>query len=151
MADTTALKNQIEPFVRGWLRGRFGTEFRRKTVALTGHGTEGKHQFAAVSEDGKIVASVKNHSGRTTGKNLPSAKIDSSFADIYYLSLVQADQKLLILTDPEFHRLFSEQCAGMVVCGVEVRHCPLPPELERVKQKVREAASTEIDEGKTRY
>ena len=95
MADTTALKTQIEPHVQAWLYNQFGVRFRRQTVPLMGNGTAGKHQFAAVSEDGKIVASVKNLSGRTTGKNLPSAKIDSSYAEIYYLSLVNAEKRLL--------------------------------------------------------
>jgi hypothetical protein len=96
MADTTALKKQIEPHVQAWLSEQFGGRFRRRTVPLTGHGTAGQHQFAAVSEDGKVVASVKNLSGRTTGENLPSAKIDSSYAEIYYLSLVQAEKRLLV-------------------------------------------------------
>ncbi len=71
MADTTALKKQIEPHVQAWLQTQFGMRFRRQTVPLTGHGTAGEHQFAAVSKDGKIVASVKSLSGRITGKNLP--------------------------------------------------------------------------------
>jgi hypothetical protein len=150
MADTTALKKQIEPYVQAWLGKQFGVRFRRKTVQLTGHGTAGQHQFAAVSEDGKIVVSVKSLSGRTTGENLPSAKIDSSYAEIYYLSLVQAEKRLLVLTDLEFYRLFCKQSQGMLVRGVEILHCPLSPELERVKEAVRVAASAEIDDGKAR-
>jgi hypothetical protein len=34
--------------------------------------------------------------------------------------------------------------------GVELLHCPLPPELEKVKEEVREAATAEIDDGKGR-
>jgi hypothetical protein len=150
MADTTALKKQIEPHVQAWLQKQFGVRFRRQTAPLTGHGTAGQHQFAAVSEDGKIVASVKSLSGRTTGENLPSAKIDSSYAEIYYLSLVQAEKRLLVLTDPEFYRLFCRKSKGMVVRGVDILLCPLPPELERVKRAVRLAASAEIDDGKAR-
>ncbi|MGA2653339.1 MAG: hypothetical protein ABSF28_22680 [Terracidiphilus sp.] len=148
MVDTTALKKQIEPHVQEWLRKQFGVRFRRQTVLLTGNGTAGQHQFAAVSEDGKIVASVKSLSGRTTGKNLPSAKIDSSYAEIYFLSLVQSEKRLLVLTDLEFYRLFCKQSAGMVVQGVDILHCELPLELERVKEAVRVAASAEIDDGK---
>jgi hypothetical protein len=150
MADTTALKKQIEPHVQAWLQKQFGVRFRRQTVPLTGHGAAGQHQFAAVSEDGKIVASVKSLSGRTTGENLPSAKIDSSYAEIYYLSLVQSEKKLLVLTDIEFYRLFRKHSEGMVVRGVDILHCPLPPELERVKEAVRLTASAEIDYGKAR-
>ena len=150
MADTTALKKQIEPHVQEWLGVLFGVRFRRRTVPLTGQGTVGKHQFATVSEDGKIVASVKNHSAETTGDNLPSGKIDSCYAEIYYLSLVQAEKKLLVLTDREFCRLFSMQSAGMVVEGIDILHCPLPPDLEKIKNAVRRIASAEIDDGKTR-
>ena len=119
-------------------------------MLLTGHGTAGQHQFGAVSEDGNIVASVKSLSGRTTGENLPTAKINSSYAEIYYLSLVQAEKRLLVLTDLEFYRLFCKQSKGMVIRGVDILHCPLPPELERVKNEVRIAASAEIDDGKGR-
>lgn len=150
MADTTALKRRIEPHVQAWLRKQFGVRFRRQTVPLTGHGAAGQHQFAAVSEDGKIVASVKNLSGRTTDANLPSGKMDSGYAEIYYLSLAQSEKRLLVLTDLEFYRLFCKQSKGMVVRGVDILHCPLPPELERVKEAVRIAASAEIDEGKAR-
>jgi hypothetical protein len=150
MADTTALRTQIEPHVQAWLQKQFGVRFTRRTVPLTGHGTAGQHQFAAVSDDGRIVASVKSLSGRTTGENLPSAKIDSSYAEIYYLSLVQSEKKLLVLTDLEFYRLFSKQSEGMVVRSVDILHCPLPLELERVKEAVRVAASAEIDDGKAR-
>jgi hypothetical protein len=149
-SDTTALKRQIDPHVQAWLQKQFGVRFRRQTVPLTGNGTAGQHQFAAVSEDGKIVASVRSLSGRTTGENLPSAKIDSSYAEIYYLSLVESEKKLLILTDLEFYRLFRKQSQGMVVRGIDILYCPLPPELEKVKEAVRVAASAEIDDGKAR-
>jgi hypothetical protein len=148
MADTTALKKQIEPHVQAWLRKQFGVRFRRLTVPLTDRGATGQHQFGAVSEDGKIVASVKSLSGRTTGQNLPSAKIDSSYAEIYYLSLVQSEKRLLVLTDHEFYKLFCKQSEGMVVRGVEILYCPLPPDLEKVKEAVRATASAEIDDGK---
>ena len=150
MADTTAFKKQIEPHVQSWLREKFGVRFRRQTIPLTGHGAAGQHQFAAVSEDGKIVASVKNLSGLTTGANLPSAKIDSCYAEIYYLSLAQSEKKLLVLTDLEFYRLFCKQSVGMVVKGIDILHCPLPPQLEKVKKAVHVAASAEIDGGKAR-
>jgi hypothetical protein len=150
MADTKDLKQQIEPHVQEWLRKRFGARFRRRFVPLSEHGAKAQHQFAAVSEDGKIVASVKSLSGRTSGDNLPSAKINSAYAEIYYLSLVQAEKRLLVLTDFEFSGLFCKHSEGKVVRSVEILHCPLPPELERVKEAVRVAASAEIDDGKAR-
>ena len=36
----------------------------------------------------------------------------------------------------------------MVVRGVDILYCPLPPDLARLKEAVRAAASAEIDDGK---
>jgi hypothetical protein len=66
------------------------------------------------------------------------------------LSLVRSEKKLLVLTDGEFYRLFCKQSAGLVADGIEILHCPLPENLEKVKKAVRAAASSEMDDGKAR-
>ena len=64
VADTRYLTKEVEDFVRAGLRQRHGIEFSKRKLRLT---TEGEHEFDAVSADGKIVASIKAASARTSG------------------------------------------------------------------------------------
>src|SRR5215469_7425268 len=71
MADTRILKSKIEDYVRDWLKVKFGQPFHSKFLALCG--VEGKprtHEFAAVSEDGAIVCSIKKpHHGKLAARS----------------------------------------------------------------------------------
>jgi len=62
MANTNALKERVEPFVREWLASKFGKPFRKQFLDLTGaKGRDGKfaqHEFDAVSEDREIVCAL---------------------------------------------------------------------------------------------
>jgi hypothetical protein len=100
MANTNLIKSKIHPYVRSWLRTKYGVEFGRNALPL--RDCEGKHEFDAVSPDGKIVAEIKTASGRTSGGKHPSGKRASAFEQLYFLSLAKADTKLLIITDAEF-------------------------------------------------
>ena len=146
MADTHEIKRQIEPYVRGKLSERFGVTFSKRMLPLTG--CDGVHEFDAVSEDGRIVASVKSSSGRTSGQRNPSGKFHASFEELYSLSLVAAEQRLLVLTSHEFFDLFKKRSEGRIVPGIELWHCPLSPELELLIGQIASEASDEIDRGK---
>lgn len=146
MANTHEIKRQIEPYVRGRLAERFGVTFSKRMLPLAG--CKGVHEFDAVSEDGKIVASVKSSSGRTSGDRNPSGKFHASFEELYFLSLVSAEVKLLVLTSREFYDLFKKRSAGRIAPGIELWHCPLSPELELLIGQIASEASDEIDRGK---
>src|SRR5262245_46270944 len=128
MADTNKLKTIVEPYVREWLQAKFGVPFTKEFLPLAG--CTGEHEFDAVSADRKIVAGIKSSSGKTSGKRNPSGKYESAFAEVYFLSLVQTDRKILVLTDAEFYRLFVAKSHGKLGAGVELMYCPLPAELE---------------------
>jgi hypothetical protein len=146
MANTHEIKRQIEPFVRGWLAERFGVTFSKRVLPLTG--CAGVHEFDAVSEDGKIVASVKSSSGLTSGQRNPSGKFHASFEELYFLSLVAAEKRLLVLTSREFYNLFKKRSEGRVAPGIELCHCPLSSELDLLIGQIASEASDEIDRGK---
>jgi len=149
LADTRLLKSRVEPFVRGWLADRFGVAFEKKTLPLKGaQGGLGRHEFDGVSEDSKIVVGIKSSSGKTTGGRVPSGKKASAYAELYFLSLVEAERKYLVLTDREFFELFSKDCEGKMAAGTALLYCPLSDELQARVWELRNKASSEIDKGK---
>lgn len=112
-----------------------------KVLTLT---TGGSHEFDAVVEDESIVASIKSLSGKTAGGNRPAAKYSSCLAELYFLSLVQAPKRLLVLTTPDFHAMFMRYIEGRLVPGVGIELLRLPDELQAEVDRVSALASGEV-------
>ena len=147
MADTTYIKRVVEPWVRGnWLQGRYGQTFQSQTMPLTGIGgtDPGQHEFDAVSKDGSIIAAIKGHSFKTAGGNLPSAKFASLYQELYFLTLVKAKERLLILTNQEMYDDFVKRSKGKVADGIELVYCELPETIRREVATVGKKASDEM-------
>ena len=149
MANTRDLE-KVELFIRKEL-GKYypGHSFTEKALALGKRrdGTYAVHKFDAVSEDNTIVASIKSHSWLTSGGNLPSGKIGQIYQSLYFLSLVDAKTKLLILTDREACEGFLTVSNGKVAEDIKIKFYPLPPELELSVKKVCQKASQEMSRG----
>ncbi|MGH9921096.1 MAG: hypothetical protein ACRD6W_19780 [Nitrososphaerales archaeon] len=64
--------------------------------------------------------------------------------EIYFLTLVTASERLLILTNPEFHEIFSRTTAGQIAPGIDVRLLTLPEEMQREVDRVVVRASDEM-------
>lgn len=141
MADTTYLTREVEDYVRSELAQRFDQPISKARIKLR---TGGSHEFDAVSSDGTVVASVKSASGRTSGGRAPAGKIKDSIAELYYLSLVEAPTRLLVLTTPEFFDIFRRTTEGAVADGIEVVCIPLPPEMQQQVDAVKRKASEEV-------
>lgn len=149
MANTNEIKTKVHPYVRDWLKQKYGIPFGRNRLPL--RDCDGFHEFAAVSTDGKIVAEIKAASGKTSGGKHPSGKRASAFEQLYFLLLAIADTKLLILTNLEFLEIIKEKSAGNLPADIQLVYCPLPPELETVVEAVTQKASNEIDRGKKAF
>lgn len=78
MANTLYLKRVVEDVVRQHLAQQFGVPFESRELTLV---TGGTHEFDAVSEDGRVVASIKSTSGKTSGGKLPSGEIRAAQAE----------------------------------------------------------------------
>lgn len=146
MAKTTGLRD-VERFVREKLQKDYpGHTFAEKSLPLRKKkdGTYAVHRFDAVSEDNSIVASIKSHSWLTSGGKLPSGKIGQIYQSLYFLSLVDAKTKLLILTQREAYQGFLTVSDGKVAEDIEVRLCPLSPELQKLVDNVHHKASQEM-------
>ncbi len=125
---------------------RFGQKFSREFVQLVGCG--GYHEFDAVSADKKIVAGIKSSSALTSGGKNPSGKIASAYQELYFLSSIETDQRLLVLTDEAFYKLLSKNMREKLGRNIQLVYCPLTDELRNIVSKVHRDASHEIDRGK---
>lgn len=141
MADTTFLKREVPEYVRSQLAVEFGISFQPRALRLV---TGGEHAFSAVSDDGRVVASIKTLSGRTSSGKNPSGKINNAVAELHYLSQVTAARKLLVLTNAEFHTILSRKMEGRMPSGVALKLIPLPPAMARRVREVQGRASKEV-------
>jgi len=146
MVDTRLLKSEVEQCVREQLKEKFGQPFVKRflPVGRCADGSPATHEFDAVSADGRIVVGIKSSSGKTSGGRHPSGKIAAAYKELYFLSLVKAERRILVLTDREFYRILGNDCDGKLAPGLELMLIPLPPELEQQVQVVQEAASQEM-------
>lgn len=147
MAKTTELRTKIEPFIRKGLGEIYpGHTFTEKTLPLRRKkdGTYAVHNFDAVSEDNSIVASIKCHSWLTSGGKRPAGKIGEIYESLYFLGLVKANTKLLILTDREAYDGFLKVSDGKIAKDIEIRLCLLPPQLQLLVTNVHREASQEM-------
>ena len=101
--------------------------------------------FDGVSPDENTVVKVVNHSGFTSGNNKPSAKIRNTFAECYFLSLTKAFYKYLVITDPEFYRIFEDESAGLLDSNnIKLLFIDLPEEYRAIVSRVTGEASKEM-------
>lgn len=141
MADTTYIKRIVEPYVRVELGREFGINFSSQHLTLT---TGGTHEFDAVSDNQKIVASIKSAGGKTARGKRPSGKISDSEAELYYLTLVQSDTKLMVFTTPEFYDIMVKRLDGRLASGISLKLIELPVEMQKQIVQIQTNASTEV-------
>ena len=140
MANTSALK-EVSEYAITKAEKLLGTTLERKKVPI---GTLGKLKtFDGVSENKSIIVKVLNHSGLTSGRNKPSAKIRSTFADCYFLSLTSYSRKILILTNQEFYKIFKEDSYGLLK-DIEIMYIKLPDYYKSIASEVSTQASKEM-------
>lgn len=141
MADTRYLTTVVEDYVRSQLEIRYGVRFTKQRLRLR---TRGHHEFDAVSDDRAIVASIKATSGRTAGGNLPQGKFNNALAEIYFLTLVEAPTRLLVLTNEGFKDLLMHRIAGALPDDVGITLVPLSETIQVQVDAVLAVASKEV-------
>ena len=147
MADTTYIKKVVEPWVRDWLSKRFtGHRFNSRKLPLSNitQDVPRIHEFDAVSEDGTIVTGIKGHSFKTSGGKLPSGKYHSLYQELYFLSLIKATIKFLIITNEDMYRDFKNKSKGKIADGIELMFCQLPESIQQQVRRVTDKASKEM-------
>ena len=148
MTDTRLLKSGVEDYVRNWLQQKFGKQFRKEGLLLTGvQGEPRTHEFDAVSEDNRIVCGVRTSSWKTSGGKRGAGKVAGAYMEIYFLGRVAGQEKYLVLTDQEFYERMKSEVAGKLTIGIGLLHCELPVELENGVADVREKSRQEQGSG----
>jgi hypothetical protein len=141
VANTRYLTIQVEDYVRQRLEDVHGSTFSKQMLPLN---TGGSHEFDAVSDDGRIVASIKAASGRTKTGKYPSGKVNGCLAELYYLSLVDATTRILILTAPGFHEILVKKVEGALAPGISIELIQLPSGMQVDVDRVVAEASREV-------
>lgn len=141
MADTNLLKS-VEPLVRRWAADQYQRPIEDGEVALE-LVSGGRHKFDVVSVDRTLIGGVKANRARVDGR-AGTGVIKSLFTELYFLTLVEAEVKLLVLTDPALYRYFQSQASGRIASGIEVIEFALPEEIAALLAPVHEASSSEI-------
>ena len=142
MANTNDLKTLVELYVRDWLTNKYHQPFEERELPLKLI-TGGEHKFDTISKDQTIVGGIKAISLREIG-GVGAGAIKSAFTELYFLSLVKAERKLLVLTNKGFYELFKRRALGKVLPDTEVIYCELPKILSDRVAEVHKNASAEI-------
>ncbi len=89
--------------------------------------TGGIHRFDVVAKDGSVIAGIKTSALRENGR-VSAGVIKSTFTELYFLSLIRATKRLMILTDKGYCAYFRKISNGKVADGIEIIYCPLSKE-----------------------
>jgi hypothetical protein len=121
---------------------RFGVRFERAQVNLL---PGGQYSFDAVSADLSLIATISTSDTRTaTGRNAVG-KILKVRSDVYFLGLVRAKQKFVVLTQADMYTWWlKEKERGRVPHDIEFLHVDIPGDLQRALERSRGAASKEV-------
>jgi hypothetical protein len=137
------MQADVEDWVRKtWMPATFGQQFRRERMRLSSGGV---FDFDAVSSDDRMVASISTSGGKTSSGKLAVGKLHKLRADMLFLTMVTAERRLMVLTEPDmFEVCLKEQRGGRVPAGIEFHLVALPAELAGNLRTAREQASREV-------
>ena len=141
MANTSYLTKQVEDAVRLSLAEQHGMTFTKQRLELA---SGGEHEFDAVSADRTVIASIKSSSGLTSGGNHPTGKVMACIAEMYFLTLVDAPTRVLILTSEDMYEILLKTLRGRIAAGLTIAHIPLPAAIQSLASEVHGRASEEM-------
>ena len=141
MADTR-VQLEVEDWVRQqWMPTKFGITFNRDRVKLRSGGV---FDFDAVSGDKNIVATISTSGARTASGKLAVGKILKIRSDMLFLIMVEAKQRVVVLTEQDmYEQCLKEKQGGRVPQEIEFVYAPLPKELNKLLVAARQKASLE--------
>lgn len=108
----------------------------------------GMFKFDAVSADGSIVANISTSGLKTASGKSGSGKMFKVRSDIFFLLLLRAPIKLMLLTESDMYgKWLSEQQGGRVPDCIDFVHVHIPHDLDLELKDSRERASLEVSRG----
>ncbi len=127
MADTR-IQLEVEDWIRrNWMPAHFGKKFFRERLKLRSGGV---FDFDAVSEDSSIVATISTSGAKTSGMKHAVGKILKLRSDMLFLTMVQADRRVIVLSEKDmFDQCKKESSGGRVPPEIEFVCAEIPEEL----------------------
>jgi len=142
MADSRVALEAEDWVRREWLPQKYSQKFHRERLQLSAGGA---FDFDAVSEDNTIIANISTSGGVTSGGNIPSAKLQKLRADMLFLTMIEAEKKLIILTEKDMFDLCQkEKQNGRVPLEIKFIHAESPETLAKSLKEARAIASREV-------
>lgn len=128
--------------VRHWLPKKLGVMFSTRKLQLQGR----KYfEFDAVSAEANVVANISTASAYTHRGAVSAGSRSKIRADCLMLSLVNAERRMLLLTELSMFQLSSkEQLAGRLPLDIEIVLVELPSEMRVELEQARGVASKEV-------
>ena len=147
MADSTYLKNVVEPFIAQWVSRRIGVTLqpRRFPVGPRTDGTPAHFEFDGVSEDGKTGLLV------STSNTVKPGGTRKLHVDAAILLRADFQSRIMAFVSDDVRQNFLNKCDGLVdLSKIEMLVCDeLPPEMLSAIAKFQAEAKTEVgDKGK---
>ena len=142
MADTR-IQIEVEDWVRrNWMPQQFGQNFYRERLSLVSGGV---FDFDAVSEDHKIVATISTSGSKTATGRHAVGKLLKIRSDMFFLLLVNADRRFVILTEPDMLELCQKEAeGGRVSSSIKFYCAQIPDDLLVRLRSARQVASKEV-------
>lgn len=139
----TSVQLEVEDWVRReWLPAQFHAQFFRERVRLS---SGGLFDFDAVSDDGKIAATISTSSAMTAGGKLGVGKVMKIRSDLYFLLLAECETRLAILTEQSmFDQWHKERSQGRVPESIQFLKADIPADLNVRLVESRKRASREV-------
>ena len=141
MADTR-VQHEVEDWVRNeWMPKEYGQSFQRERLVLE---MGGEHDFAAVSTDRSVVATISTGGATTVSGNFATGKVMKLRSDMLFLTMVGAVRRLIILTEADMYELcMRESGYGRVPAGIEFARVAIPAGLQKRLVAARRVSSRE--------
>ena len=142
MASTKVQKECELWVVNEWLPKVYGCSFSETKLVMQGRG---KFAFDVANEDKSIVGNVSTASAFTHRGSIASGKKSKLRADCLMLTLVNAQTKLMLLTEVcMYHLALKEKSEGRLPLEIDICHVELPEELKSKLSHCRDVASKEV-------
>lgn len=119
-----------------------GSTFRRERLRLRSGGV---FDFDAVSADDKVVASISTSGCKTASGKNAVGKLLKIRSDMLFLLLVEADRRIVVLTECDMYdQCLKEREGGRVPAEIEFVCADLPDELKEKLLHARGKSSQEV-------
>lgn len=145
MASSHVQRECEEWIVQHWLPQQYGVAFAKRKLQMQ---ARGHFEFDAVSVDDRIVANISTATAVTHRNRIAAGKKSKIRADCLMLALVEAQRRVLVLTEPCMFDLTSaEQMNGRLPLNIEIVRAELSPDLSQKLRVARGVASEEVRGG----